>query len=477
VADASRIIRQDASERPEEEPRMQAEERSALHESVVRHVRDVITVVGADGLVRFVNHSHLEVDEPSDAAGSDMLDWVHPDDRAMVQERQSWLLGEPGRTSTTVVRVPSGDGGWRHVETHGTNLVDDPDVQGVLYVTRDVEDRARAEVTLVHALGAQSLVADLGVRALRSEDVDSVLRDALERAAGLLGTPWVTLLLLDPDERLRVRLQVGPDPLPTGHAWPAGVRTQAGATLARRHPTISEHLALEERYEATPEQAARGIVSGLEVVLEGVDGPIGVLGAHGTSPRLFSPVDVQFLQGVANVLASALERADRERRAVVQALHDPLTGLPTRSLFADRLEHAVSRIRRQGGQVAVLVVDLDRFKAVNDSWGHAAGDEVLRALGPRLAACARASDTVARYGGDEFVVLCEEDVRHVDVARVAAAIRRACAEPVSLSTGETVMVSASVGISWSVEQGPDAAALLAAADASMYLDKRYGLPV
>ncbi len=455
---------------------MQAGERSALHQSIVRHVRDVITVVGADGLVRFVNHAHDDVTVTStDAAGGEAVSWVHPDDRALVLERQQWLLGEPGRTTTTVVRVPGADGGWRHVETHGVNLLDDPEVQGLLYVTRDVEDRARAEVTLVHALGAQSVVADLGVRALRTDDLEAVLREGLERAAGLLGTPWVTLLLLAPDERLRVRLQVGPDPLPAGHAWPPGTTTQAGATLARRHPTISEHLALEERYGATPEQAERGIVSGLDVVLEGVAGPIGVLGAHSTTPRLYSPVDVQFLQGLANVLAGALERADRERTALVQALHDPLTGLPTRPLLADRLEHALSRVRRGGGQVAVLVVDLDRFKEVNDSWGHAAGDAVLRTLGPRLSACARASDTVARHGGDEFVVLCEEDVTHVGVARVAAAIRRACAEPIALPTGETVMVSASVGISWSVEEGPDAAALLAAADASMYLDKRYGL--
>jgi diguanylate cyclase (GGDEF)-like protein/PAS domain S-box-containing protein len=454
---------------------LHAEERSALHESIVRHVRDVITVVDAEGVVRFVNHGRTDAQRPSTAHGSEALSWVHPDDRALALERHAWLAAVPGRTDTTVLRVAQGDGSWRHVETHGVNLLDDADVQGLLFVTRDVEDRARAEVMLVHALGAQSVVAELGVLALRSDDVDEVLRDGLERAAGLLGTPYLTLLLLDPDDRLRVRLQVGPDPLPSGTPWPAGEGTQAGATLAARHPTIAEHLSLEERFVATAAQTDRGIVAGLDVVLEGADGPLGVLGAHATTPRLFSPVDVQFLQGVANVLAGALERADRERSAVVQALHDPLTGLPTRSLFADRLDHALHRIRRSGSQVAVLLVDLDRFKAVNDSWGHAAGDEVLRALGPRLTACTRGSDTVARYGGDEFVVLCEEDVHHVGVARVAACIRRACAEPVRLSSGETVLLSASVGISWSVEEGADAAALLAAADASMYLDKRYGL--
>jgi diguanylate cyclase (GGDEF)-like protein/PAS domain S-box-containing protein len=455
---------------------MPAEQRAPLFEGIVRHVRDVITVVGADGVVLFVNDATTALGHRrEEATGQEALSWVHPDDRALCLEQRSWLLGEPGRTSVTVLRVRQGDGSWRHVQTHGVNLLEDPDVRGLLYVTRDVEDRARAETILMHALGAQSVVAGLGLRALRSNDVDDVLREGLERAASVLGVPYVTLLLLDADDRLRVRSQVGPDPLPAEHGWPLGGGTQAAVTLAQQHPTVAEHLGLEERFAATAEQTARGIVAGVDVVLEGTGGPIGVLGAHATSPRQFSPVDVQFLQGVANVLAGTLQRAEREREALVQALHDPLTGLPTRSLLADRLQHALSRIHRSGGQVAVLLVDLDRFKAVNDSWGHAAGDELLRTIGPRLQACTRASDTVARYGGDEFVVLCEEDVTHVGVARVAAAIRRACVEPVALSSGETVMVSASVGIAWSVEEGADAAALLSAADAAMYLDKRYGL--
>lgn len=454
---------------------MRAERRGTLHASILRHVRDIVSVVDADGVVRFVNgvtprHGH----DPEQSVGVEALSFVHPDDRALALERRSWLLGAPGRTTDTVLRVRQGDGSYRHVETHGVNLVDDPQVQGLLYVTRDVEDRARAEIGLVHALGAQSVVADLGVRALRSADVEEVLQDALARVTALLGTPYATLLLLDGSD-LTVRLQRGPQPLPLRYPWPT-IGTQAGATLTRRHPVIAEDLVRDEHFRLLPELAERGVVAGLDVPLEGVDGPLGVLSAQSTTPRLFSPVDVQFLQGVANVLAGALERERRERSAVERALHDPLTGLPTRSLFDDRLAHALTRVRRGGGEVAVLLVDLDRFKAVNDSWGHAAGDKVLRALGPRLAACTRASDTVARYGGDEFVVLCEDDVRHVGVSRVAAAVRRACADPFVLPCGETVLLSGSVGVGWSVEEGADAAALLSAADAAMYRDKQCRLP-
>lgn len=445
--------------------------------SIVQHVRDVITVVDADGRVRFVNDATRQVlgHDAATPAGTTALEWVHPDDRELALERRRWLLEEPGRTSTTILRVRQGAGSWRHVETHGVNLLHDPLVRGLLYVSRDVEDRARNEQALVHALGAQRVVAEVGLRALRSQDVGNVLLEGLERAAGLIPAPYVTLLLLGDDASLEVRQQVGPQALPPGHPWPSGSGTHEGLTLALRQPVRIDDLRRHDVVQPTAEQAFRGVVAGLAVPLEGSDGPIGVLAVHTTEPHVFSAVDVQFLEGLANVLAGALVREQREQTALVQALHDPLTGLPTRPLFDDRLEHALARTRR-GGEVAVLLVDLDRFKSVNDVFGHPAGDEVLRAMGPRLAACARSSDTVARYGGDEFVVLCEDDVTHVGVARVAASIRRACSEPVVLSVGESVLLSCSVGTAWSVEQGADAAALLSAADAAMYADKRAGSP-
>ena len=457
-----------------------AEERatsgSASAERVLQQLRDVVTVVDAEGRVRFVNQAARRVlgHEVEASAGTEALDWVHPDDRQQALDRRAALLREPGGTSRTLLRVRQAGGGWRHVETHGVNLLHDPEVQGLVYVTRDVEDRARSEITLAHALAAQRVVADLCLRALQAQDVDDVLREALERIALLLETSYVSVLLAD-DDALVLRQQLGADPLPVGHRWPAGADTHEAVCFALREPVVVADLGEDARARRTPEQAERGLVSGAAVPLPGPDGPLGVLSAHRGHRQELSPVDVQFLQDVASVLAGALRREQRERQALVQALHDPLTGLPTRSLFSDRLQHALARVQR-GGEVAVLLVDLDRFKSVNDVFGHGAGDEVLHALGPRLAQCVRASDTVARYGGDEFVVLCEDDVTHVGVARVAARIRRACSEPVQLSNGESVLLSCSVGTAWSIEQGADAAALLAAADASMYLDKRAGLP-
>jgi diguanylate cyclase (GGDEF)-like protein len=164
---------------------------------------------------------------------------------------------------------------------------------------------------------------------------------------------------------------------------------------------------------------------------------------------------------------------DEQTRLTHQALHDALTGLPNRLLFLDRLTHALDLSSRHISQTAVLFVDLDRFKIINDVAGHSAGDEVLIAVADRLRVAVRVSDTVARLGGDEFVVLCEDLTGGLGEAEaVARRIAAAVAEPVQLA-GREVFVSASIGVALAgVADGADA--LLAQADRAMYLAKQRG---
>lgn len=167
------------------------------------------------------------------------------------------------------------------------------------------------------------------------------------------------------------------------------------------------------------------------------------------------------------------ERRAREERLRHRALHDPLTGLPNRALFAERLERALAGGAAHPARVAVLLLDLDGFKAVNDTLGHDAGDRVLIAVGQRLAACLRAGDVAARVGGDEFALLIERTTGSGDAEAVAARVLGALRAPIPLAGGEA-SISASIGVALPAFGSADAADVLRAADAALYRAKAAG---
>jgi diguanylate cyclase (GGDEF)-like protein len=178
-------------------------------------------------------------------------------------------------------------------------------------------------------------------------------------------------------------------------------------------------------------------------------------------------------EGLRGSLAERDTLADRLSHL---AFHDGLTGLPNRSLFLERLDGALLSSTPAGGEVVVMLIDLDDFKLVNDAWGHGAGDTLLREVAGRLTGCVRAHDTVARLGGDEFAVLIEP-LPGDDPAEIAARIVRAVQQPVAVETG-FARVGASVGIAVhdgsSIGAGTDAESLLREADHAMYAVKRDG---
>jgi diguanylate cyclase (GGDEF)-like protein/PAS domain S-box-containing protein len=179
---------------------------------------------------------------------------------------------------------------------------------------------------------------------------------------------------------------------------------------------------------------------------------------------------------ITHFLSSGRDISDRiatMERLTHAATHDALTELPNRALFFDRLEQALSRARRGGERFAVALLDIDRFKAVNDSLGQAAGDARLRAVAQRLQRCVREVDTVARLGGDEFVLLLAGAEDEARTARALHTILRALATPVDLEEGR-VRVSASVGACLGGLDIADARGLLRRADEAMYRAKRSG---
>jgi diguanylate cyclase (GGDEF)-like protein len=183
--------------------------------------------------------------------------------------------------------------------------------------------------------------------------------------------------------------------------------------------------------------------------------------------------DQRLLEFVSGQVASAIERRQLADQLFWQAHHDALTGLPNRQLFQDRLGQALALAQRNDGQVAVIYMDLDRFKQINDTLGHAAGDELLRQTARRLTACIRSSDTLARLGGDEFTVVLTQVNIPSDAMRVARSIMDAMRAPFEVG-GHALYVTISLGISVYPDDGLEGGPLMVHADVAMYRAKELG---
>ena len=275
---------------------------------------------------------------------------------------------------------------------------------------RLVSERERAEAEARRASSErerarrEAAMARLGRLALRASDRGLLLDETVRVLTETLRVEHCAILeLQDEDGAMQTIAAIG---FEQGDDVPADEQRLGGYVLAGDEPIIVWEWASERRF-SVPTLRERGIRATAAAAIRGRSGAFGVIAVHSRTVGAFSGEEGQWLQSIADLLASALDRERSEAVMRHQSLHDALTGLPNRALFFDRVEHAFGRAERYGFGVAVLLLDVDGFKTVNDSLGHQAGDDLLVEIGARLQDVVRTSDTVARLGGDEFVVLAE----------------------------------------------------------------------
>jgi diguanylate cyclase (GGDEF)-like protein/PAS domain S-box-containing protein len=403
--------------------------------------------------------------------------WVsrlHPDDRDWVLEREDALTGADPDTPALEYRLLHRDGRVVWIRDDAVLARDESGELRWHGVLSDVTERKQVEAELERRAAQQAAVAVLGEHALEGASTLELMQEAVSTATELLGVEISAVWELLPAETaLVLRAGIGwPDSAFGSLRYPAGEGSQAGYTLLTGAPVVVEDWNAETRFEQ-PRFGGRRTGAGLSVKIEGRSRePFGVLVVQSMAPRSFAAGDVDFLQALANVLADALERQAIEDAIRERAVHDPLTGLPNRVLFVDRLEHALSRLGRQDSLAAILFLDLDHFKLVNDSLGHHVGDELLTAAAPRLRQALRSSDTVARFGGDEFGILLEDIASERDAIETAERIAAIFARPFALS-GSEHFVTTSIGIALA-RGGEQADELIRDADAAMYRAKDRG---
>ncbi|MEP7158331.1 MAG: EAL domain-containing protein [Chloroflexota bacterium] len=339
---------------------------------------------------------------------------------------------------------------------------------------RQLEELQRRGEALERRLASQRDLLEITERLLLTRDRSAIFDSIADTLAEVVPHDTLTIYLVDRAAGHLVPI-LARDPyadqiLATRPGLGAGI---TGDVIQKGEAEVINDASNDPRVVNVPGTPTDEDESMIVVPVLGKAGVVGALNLYRVKHH-FDDEDLELVKLFANHVAIALENAAMNEQLVGAALTDPLTGLPNRRLFTDRIDLALARRERRRTHVAVLFLDLDRFKLVNDGLGHAAGDAVLRAVGERLRSSLRESDTVARLGGDEFGILVDEVSDVEEANQTAERVFEALLEPLRFD-GRVVSVRASIGLA--IDRGIDtrsADELLRDADTAMYRAKANG---
>ena len=400
-------------------------EAQARFEALVSRSHDIITVNDMDGLMSYVSPSAAAVlgYDPSELIGRPGQDLIHPDDVERVQQA-ALAQFSGGPAEPILYRFRHQDGSWIVLEAIITDLTQEPSVRGVVTNARDVTARRRAEERaneLVEVLEATNEIVIMS-------DPAGVIVYANRSARALLGAHERQHVSVLSTERSKDRLRE--DIMP----------------LVRQRGSWSGELEFVD-------QSGHAIPVAATVRAHRDEG--------GTILR------------IATVAHDITDLKAAQRRLEFEATHDALTGLPNRALFREIGERALAVARRTHDPLAVLFLDLDGFKLVNDGFGHDAGDVLLGLVAQRLGEAVRAGDVLARLGGDEFVILCERPRTEDQMLELSTRIIETVSAPFSIGEDE-VRVGLSIGIAFSRDASLNITELIRDADVALYQAKHAG---
>ncbi len=426
------------------------------------------------GLIRSADRAAADMMRASrrDLVGQSLSDWLAPEDGAILQSQLRRLEQSECGLEWETTLAPKG---LRNVSAWLTVFAlreASGHMAAVHWIIRDLSAWKRQEA-------GDRLLQDLGEHVLNGLSLPHILSWLCERLMGLVPCPLVRAATRGAGDAFTC-VQAGESRFhaePSCHEWTSDERRELESVLDT-HETLHRQ---EERHQAgESNQGAGRYPSRLLVPLCAQGRAAGALAVYGARQEPFDPRTIQWLETLARRVTPfiAIHQdmtvcKEMEARVFHLAHHDPLTDLPNRTLFDDRLKQALAHAKRHGRGVGVLFVDLDHFKAINDSLGHETGDALLKIVADRLTDCVRATDTVARLSGDEFAVILQDVNREQDAGRVARHVLEAVRQPAVVS-GRRMQTTASVGIAMYPFHAADPGVLMARADQAMYRAKEKG---
>mgnify|MGYP003385774637 CR=1 FL=1 len=455
----------------------------ALMRTIIDALPDHIYAKDKNGTYLIANRSWLNArgTHDTDISGKTVHDFFPPKvaETLASQDREIVQTGIPIQNPEHRLMIEHKEGETDKIRWGSTRKVPlrtvDGEIIGTVGISRDITEEKDAAVRRAMSHAVTQLLAESTTVA---EAMQQIIRNICEMMQWAYGARWS----LDEKTQLMIRAEywckTEPEFDPADREnWLSSKNVKTGRFLGRtwneKKATWLSNLHDDKPFRRRPSAIKLGWDSAYAFpILIGGD-VVGVMEFFGPNIRKPEPALVQTTVSIGSQIGQFIQRKQAEDKLSFLARFDTVTDLPNRYLFTDRLNQMLAQAQRNEWSAGILFVDLDRFKAVNDTYGHAAGDELLRQAATRMLACVRNSDTVGRLSGDEFAVVLSMLAKTDDAGMVAQKIVEALAAPFDIN-GQQAYISASIGIALYPSDGKDSDTLLKNADTAMYRAKIQG---